>query len=848
MPPAASDAVYSDYGAELVRVMSFAAAAATDKLKDSLQKHFGLSSFRPCQRDACEALQRGDSVVVLAPTGGGKSLCYALPAMIMPGLAVVVSPLLALIEDQVAGFLRRGIVAASFSGSMSAAASRALAADFVREPAPRCKILFITPEGLAAGGRVRDGLDALAARNLISLFAVDEAHAISTWGHSFRPAYRQLSLLRARYPSVPMIALTATATPAVVTDIKEQLGLPAGTRVLRSSFDRPNLEYEVRFKGIGGVSDDEVEHIIDLLRELEDGAEAAGDGAEADDVACAAGEAAAAAAASAPPPADPMGALFCAIETAVPARLRDSATVAAAATVPAAARSLRADAGRTIIYAARREDVDGIARRLADEGYVAVAYHAGMSDAQRSSAQEKFSSGSARVCVATVAFGMGIDVPDVRLVIHVSLPATISGYYQESGRAGRDGASARAVLLYARRDADRLRFLLQQEVTRRDAREKKSAAGGNARGGCGEADGSPPPGAALEALAAMQAWAESSRCRRLGLLEYFGEKPTFRRCELPRQQQCDACANPRQLAAALRALHGLCGARAGAGLATGASNGDAAASHDALARDVFGHRGVTGADDDDGSCDGGGDDSDSCGEGRETVFSRRRRRWGTVPRQNGDEDTWATGAFTSGSALLRKAAASSSQRMRLAVPSAKLPSTSLASSSATLAVPSAAIATAVLAAASPATAADKAPASATAVRIMARPQSAKSTAAKRALTPETAAPVSTRKRARVDEGPSTVVAVDDSPVPPPPRTQTAAAALAARSPPAHVRRQVFRPPRPLVAAQPSLKPPPPPPPMPPSTFRSFFAPLQLRPTALPPLPPAVISLLSDSSD
>ena len=222
-----------------------------------LREHFRLSDFRPCQREACASLLLGDSCVVLAPTGGGKSLCYALPAVLSRGVAVVVSPLVALIADQVAGLARRGIIAGALVRG-GGTDGRALAADLARAPEPRCKVLFVTPEGLA-GDRVRGALDALAKKNLLSLFAVDEAHCISAWGHSFRPAYRGLAVLRVRWPGVPIVALTATATPAVVADIKAQLGLAAGTRVLRSSFDRKNIAYEVKFKGVAGETDDEVE-------------------------------------------------------------------------------------------------------------------------------------------------------------------------------------------------------------------------------------------------------------------------------------------------------------------------------------------------------------------------------------------------------------------------------------------------------------------------------------------------------------------------------------------------------------------------------------------------------------
>jgi ATP-dependent DNA helicase RecQ len=319
----------------------------------------------------------GRDCVVLMPTGGGKSLCFQIPALMRDGVAIVISPLISLMKDQVDTLKTNGI-SAEFLNSTT---DRTAVADIVkRARSGELRLLYIAPERLALAG-----FDVFLISLKISLIAIDEAHCISEWGHDFRPDYRNLKTLRATYPTVPIIALTATATPAVRDDIVKQLALTKPA-IFTSSFNRPNLSYEIRNKK------ESLALILSLLREHTEGGVTAS----------------------------------------------------------------------SIIYCFSRKDTESLVADLRRRGHTAAAYHAGLSKDERAETQDKFIRDEISVVVATIAFGMGIDKPDVRLVIHHTLPKSIEGYYQETGRAGRDGLPARCVMLYTYADMRKHEYFIEQ--------------------------------------------------------------------------------------------------------------------------------------------------------------------------------------------------------------------------------------------------------------------------------------------------------------------------------------------------------------------------------------------------
>ena len=402
-------------------------ATSADPLLPTLKQVFGYTAFRPLQEEIIRDLLAGRDVFALLPTGGGKSLCFQLPALVRPGLTVVISPLIALMKDQVDS-LRANGVAATFLNSSLAEEDR-------RERwrglnAREYRLLYLAPERLLAGSLLDD-----LNRWGVCAVAVDEAHCISEWGHDFRPEYRQLRTLRERMADVPFIALTATATERVRKDIISELCLrdPA---VYVASFNRPNLTYRVepKTRAYGQV--------LDLLR----------------------------------------------------ARPKDSG----------------------IIYCASRAGADGLAAKLAADGIKAAPYHAGMEKEDRSTTQERFLRDEIRVVCATVAFGMGINKPNVRFVIHHDLPKNVEGYYQETGRAGRDGLPGECVLLYSAGDVMKQRRFIDEKP---DPNERRIA---------------------TEQLQTMVHYAECSECRRVTLLDYFGEEFPAEECGA-----CDNCLNPR---------------------------------------------------------------------------------------------------------------------------------------------------------------------------------------------------------------------------------------------------------------------------------------------------------------
>jgi ATP-dependent DNA helicase RecQ len=403
-----------------------------DEIERALKESFGHDTFRPGQRQIVEMTLAGRDALVLMPTGGGKSLTYQLPAVLLPGLTVVVSPLIALMQDQVERMQANG-VAATFVNSMLSADER-----YRREQAAQrgeYKLLYVAPERLLSESFLAL-LDRVEQDAGISLFAVDEAHCVSEWGHDFRPEYRQLSRLRQRYPKVPMLALTATATERVRQDILTQLRLRE-PYIHIASFNRPNLSYEVRPKHRQSYTE-----LLQMLRELQ----------------------------------------------------RDQPGASA------------------IVYCQSRRAVESLSERLSDDGLRALPYHAGLAPEERDANQSQFIRDQVPVLVATIAFGMGIGKPDVRAVIHYDLPRNLEGYYQESGRAGRDGDPAQCVLFYTYGDRAKIEYLIAQKP---DPQEQRVA---------------------REQLSQVFGYCESNACRRATLLAYFGEVLPEGGCG-----NCDVC-------------------------------------------------------------------------------------------------------------------------------------------------------------------------------------------------------------------------------------------------------------------------------------------------------------------
>jgi ATP-dependent DNA helicase RecQ len=391
-----------------------------------LKRYFGFTSFRPLQREIIRETIAGRDVFALLPTGGGKSLCFQLPALIRPGLTVVISPLIALMKDQVDALQAGGVPATFLNSSLPAGESRLRLRGLHQG---EFRLLYAAPERLMLSGTLAD----LQKWN-VNLIAVDEAHCISEWGHDFRPEYRQLSQLRPLFPAVPMMALTATATARVREDIVQQLHLREPCRFV-ASFNRPNLTYRVVTKSKPS------RQVLEFLR----------------------------------------------------SRPRDSG----------------------IIYCQSRKGTESLAAQLNENKIPARPYHAGLTPRERTENQELFLRDEVRVICATIAFGMGINKPNVRFVLHYDLPKNIEGYYQETGRAGRDGLPAECLLLFSAGDV-----IKQQRFI-----EEKSP--GEQR-------------VAREQLQQIIHYADSSACRRAELLRYFGEDFPGDYCG-----GCDNCLLPR---------------------------------------------------------------------------------------------------------------------------------------------------------------------------------------------------------------------------------------------------------------------------------------------------------------
>lgn len=395
------------------------------QISDLLRNYYGYDFFRPNQEAIIREVMQGNDCLVLMPTGGGKSICYQIPALALPGTAVVVSPLISLMHDQVETLKANGIAAAELNSNNDSTDEmiirrRCMSGDL--------KLIYVSPEKLISE------IPFLFSNIKISLFAIDEAHCISQWGHDFRPEYSQLGTIREHFAHVPIIALTATADKITRQDIVKQLHLNGKTFV--SSFDRPNLSLSVRR---GGTKQEKLHYIYRFIN-VHPG-----------------------------------------------------------------------DAG--IIYCLSRKNTEMVAMELKKKGINAAAYHAGLSTEERASVQERFKMDQVQVVCATIAFGMGIDKGNVRWVIHYNLPKSIESFYQEIGRAGRDGAPADTVLFYSMADVIQLRSFAEESGQKEVNMEK---------------------------LKRMQEYAESRVCRRRILLNYFGEEATHD-CG-----HCDVCAHPPQ--------------------------------------------------------------------------------------------------------------------------------------------------------------------------------------------------------------------------------------------------------------------------------------------------------------
>ncbi|HEV2580188.1 MAG TPA: DNA helicase RecQ [Ktedonobacteraceae bacterium] len=402
-----------------------------DHIEQALKAQFGHDTFRAGQREIIEHILAGDDAFVLMPTGGGKSLTYQLPALLLPGLTIVVSPLIALMHDQV-DRLRANGIAATFINSAISGTERDERERLALNG--QLQLLYVAPERLVTANFLAM-LDEVDQRFGLSLVAIDEAHCVSEWGHDFRPEYRQLSIMRTRYPRVPLVALTATATERVREDILTQLRL-RDPHIHIASFNRPNLSYEVREKRQGSYG-----QLAQLLRSL--------DGASA------------------------------------------------------------------IVYCQSRKSVDELSTTLKADGINALPYHAGLTSEQRTEHQERFIRDDVPVLVATIAFGMGIGKPDIRAVIHYDLPRNLEGYYQESGRAGRDGLPAQCVTFFSHGDRAKVEYIIGQKI---DEQEQRIA---------------------HQQLQQVIHYCETSVCRRKVLLAYFGESLPDGQCD-----NCDNCSQP----------------------------------------------------------------------------------------------------------------------------------------------------------------------------------------------------------------------------------------------------------------------------------------------------------------
>lgn len=390
-------------------------SAAQQSALEVLRSVFGYETFRPPQDEVVANLIGGDDALVIMPTGGGKSLCFQIPAIVREGCGIVVSPLIALMHDQVTTLKQAGVKAVCLNSSMSFEEIQNTEARFLRG---ELDLLYVSPERL-----LQERTQDLFSRGQVALFAIDEAHCVSQWGHDFRPEYRQLNVLHLRFPMVPRVALTATADAPTRQEIVERLGLEGAHQYI-SGFDRPNIRYHIQHNPGSGAR----EQLLRFIRQQHPG-----------------------------------------------------------------------EAG--IVYCLSRKKVEDVARWLAQQGLTALPYHAGLDADERAHNQARFINEEGVIVVATIAFGMGIDKPNVRFVAHLNLPKSIEAYYQETGRAGRDGLASDAWMIYG----------LQDVITLRQMMDSSNAADQYKR-------------LERKKLDAMLALCETTRCRRAALLKYFGDE------------------------------------------------------------------------------------------------------------------------------------------------------------------------------------------------------------------------------------------------------------------------------------------------------------------------------------
>ena len=401
-------------------------------LEAALKHFFGYDSFRLGQKEIIEQALSNQDLLVIMPTGGGKSICFQLPALLKQGITIVVSPLIALMKDQVDSLQDNGIGATFLNSSLDYSEERSRISAIL---SGKIKLLYVAPERLLTE-KFRSFLLHISNNIGLNAIAIDEAHCVSEWGHDFRPEYRQLRQLRSQFPATPIFAFTATATKRVQADIIQQLGL-SNPHVHLSSFNRPNLHYEVKSKGKNSY--------YQLLKDI------------------------------------------------------------------------RQQSGSGIVYCLSRRRVEEVAFKLKHDGIEALPYHAGLEAEVRSYNQTRFLRDDVRVIVATIAFGMGIDKPDVRFVFHYDLPRSLESFYQESGRAGRDGEIAKSTLFFSFGDLKKIDYLIEQKS---DPNEQRIA---------------------RQQLNQVIDYAEGTVCRRTIILRYFGERFSGN-CT-----KCDNCLNPKPI-------------------------------------------------------------------------------------------------------------------------------------------------------------------------------------------------------------------------------------------------------------------------------------------------------------